>query len=56
MRNTGEPLSPPTYETAYVVSWSDVTLATPSVLAAGYAWQVRDDMTFSEHKNIVVKP
>ncbi|KAH7962429.1 hypothetical protein HPB52_016030 [Rhipicephalus sanguineus] len=27
------------YETVYAASWIDVTLATPSALAAGYTWQ-----------------
>ncbi|KAH7963884.1 hypothetical protein HPB52_023757 [Rhipicephalus sanguineus] len=47
-----DPASEPTYETAYAASWIDVTLATPSALAAGYTWQVRLDETFSEHKFI----
>ncbi|KAH7963901.1 hypothetical protein HPB52_023774 [Rhipicephalus sanguineus] len=47
-----DPASEPTYETAYAASWIDVTLATPSALAAGYTWQVHLDETFSEHKLI----
>ncbi|KAH6940884.1 hypothetical protein HPB50_009344 [Hyalomma asiaticum] len=50
-----EPLSPPTYETAYAISWIDVTLATPEVVAAGCAWEVQEDMTISEHKFIAVR-
>ncbi|KAH7963847.1 hypothetical protein HPB52_023720 [Rhipicephalus sanguineus] len=50
-----DPASEPTYETAYAASWIDVTLATPSALAAGYTWQVHLDETFSEHKLIDVR-
>ncbi|KAH6942598.1 hypothetical protein HPB50_008255 [Hyalomma asiaticum] len=49
------PLSPPTYETAYAASWIDVTLATPAVVAAGCVWEVREDVTFSEHKYVTVR-
>ncbi|KAH6940798.1 hypothetical protein HPB50_006873 [Hyalomma asiaticum] len=50
-----DPLSPPTYETAYAASWIDVTLATPAVVAAGCTWEVREDVTFSEHKYVTVR-
>ncbi|KAH6941488.1 hypothetical protein HPB50_019020 [Hyalomma asiaticum] len=50
-----DPLSPPTYETAYAARWIDVTLATPAVGAAGCAWEVREDVTFSEHKYVTVR-
>ncbi|KAH7963868.1 hypothetical protein HPB52_023741 [Rhipicephalus sanguineus] len=49
------PQSEPTYETAYAASWIDVTLATPSALTNGYSWDVRSDVTYSEHKNIAVR-
>ncbi|KAH7963846.1 hypothetical protein HPB52_023719 [Rhipicephalus sanguineus] len=49
-----DPASEPTYETANAASWIDVTLATPSALAAGYTWKVRLDETFSEHKFIEI--
>ncbi|KAH6941177.1 hypothetical protein HPB50_014596 [Hyalomma asiaticum] len=44
----------PTYETKYSMSWIDVTLAAPSVIAGGYSWRVRDDVTHSEHGYIKV--
>lgn len=50
-----DPLSPPTYENTYASSWIDVTLATPAVVAAGYVWQVSDNVTFSEHKYVTVR-
>ncbi|KAH6920897.1 hypothetical protein HPB50_028114 [Hyalomma asiaticum] len=50
-----DPLSPPTYENTYAASWIDVTLATPAVMAAGYVWEVHDDVTFSEHKYVTVR-
>ncbi|KAL3249905.1 hypothetical protein MRX96_055773 [Rhipicephalus microplus] len=50
-----DPQSEPTYETAYATSWIDLTLATLSVLMAGYTWIVRSDITYSEHKNIEVR-
>ncbi|XP_075726239.1 uncharacterized protein LOC142767879 [Rhipicephalus microplus] len=50
-----DPQSEPTYETANAASWIDLTLATPSVLMAGYTWIVRSDATYSEHKNMEVR-
>ncbi|XP_065302947.1 uncharacterized protein [Dermacentor albipictus] len=50
-----DPQSPPTYETRYAASWLDVTLATPALVAAGFDWTVREDITFSEHKNVAVR-
>ncbi|KAH6936114.1 hypothetical protein HPB50_013429 [Hyalomma asiaticum] len=44
----------PTYETKYSMSWIDITLAAPSVIAGGYSWRVRDDVTHSEHRYIEV--
>ncbi|KAH7933449.1 hypothetical protein HPB49_012595 [Dermacentor silvarum] len=49
-----DPLSPPTYETAYVSSWIDVTLATPALLSGGYSWEVSWDDSLSEHRYIQV--
>ncbi|KAH7963890.1 hypothetical protein HPB52_023763 [Rhipicephalus sanguineus] len=49
------PQSEPTYEKAYAASWIDVTLATPSALTNGYSWDVRSDVTYSEHENIAVR-
>lgn len=49
-----DPLSPPTYETAYVSSWIDVTLATPALLSDGYSWEVSEDDSLSEHRYIQV--
>ncbi|KAH6941487.1 hypothetical protein HPB50_019019 [Hyalomma asiaticum] len=48
-----DPLSPPTYETAYAASWLDVT--TRAVVAAGCAWEVQENVTFSEHRFTAVK-
>ncbi|KAH7933569.1 hypothetical protein HPB49_014024 [Dermacentor silvarum] len=50
-----DPQSQPTYETKYAASWIDVTMVTPSVVAAGYSWAVRDDLTYSEHRNVEVQ-
>lgn len=44
----------PTFETLYAASWIDLTFATPSVLASGFRWTVRDDTTFSEHRLVQV--
>ncbi|KAH7963900.1 hypothetical protein HPB52_023773 [Rhipicephalus sanguineus] len=44
----------PTFETLYAASWIDLTFATPSVLASGFRWTVRDDTTFSEHRVVEV--
>ncbi|KAH7933571.1 hypothetical protein HPB49_014026 [Dermacentor silvarum] len=50
-----DPLSPPTYETAYVSSWIDVTLATPAfLLSGGYSLEVSEDDSLSEHRYIQV--
>ncbi|KAL3221563.1 hypothetical protein MRX96_005055 [Rhipicephalus microplus] len=38
-----DPQSKPTYETAYAASWINLTLATPSVLMAGYTWIIAVD-------------
>ncbi|KAL3203830.1 hypothetical protein MRX96_041673 [Rhipicephalus microplus] len=50
-----DPQSEPTYETAYTASWIDLTLATLSVLMAGYTWIVRSYVRYSEHRNIEVR-
>ncbi|KAH7963923.1 hypothetical protein HPB52_023796 [Rhipicephalus sanguineus] len=50
-----DPQSQPTYETSYAASWIDVTLATSSAITPGYTWEVLDDSTYSEHRNIVVR-
>ncbi|KAH7963917.1 hypothetical protein HPB52_023790 [Rhipicephalus sanguineus] len=44
----------PTFETLYAASWIDLTFATPSVIASGFRWSVRDDTTFSEHRVVEV--
>ncbi|KAH7963913.1 hypothetical protein HPB52_023786 [Rhipicephalus sanguineus] len=44
----------PTFETPYSASWLDLTLATPPVLASGFAWSVSEDTTFSEHRLVQV--
>ncbi|KAL3210244.1 hypothetical protein MRX96_008895 [Rhipicephalus microplus] len=54
LNRLNDPRSRPTYETIYAASWTDVTLATPSVLMAGYRWEVREDVIYFEHININV--
>lgn len=49
-----DPDSIPTYETKYSMSWIDVTLASPSLLVRGHSWCVREDVTHSEHRYVVV--
>ncbi|KAH7963908.1 hypothetical protein HPB52_023781 [Rhipicephalus sanguineus] len=44
----------PTFEMPYSASWLDLTLATPPVLASGFAWSVSEDTTFSEHRLVQV--
>lgn len=41
-----DPASPPTYSNAYVDSWLDVTLATPSMVLAGLRWGWRRPLLF----------
>ncbi|KAL3247571.1 hypothetical protein MRX96_056997 [Rhipicephalus microplus] len=36
------------------MSWIDVILATPSTIAPGYSWRVREDVTCSEHRYLEV--
>ncbi|KAH7963851.1 hypothetical protein HPB52_023724 [Rhipicephalus sanguineus] len=49
-----DPDSIPTYENRYSMSWIDVTLASPSLLVRGHSWCVREDVTHSEHRYVVV--
>ncbi|KAL3247591.1 hypothetical protein MRX96_057016 [Rhipicephalus microplus] len=50
-----EPQSRPTYETPYVASWIDVTLATSTAVQSGLQWEVWEDLTHSEHRYIEIK-
>ncbi|KAH7962823.1 hypothetical protein HPB52_018082 [Rhipicephalus sanguineus] len=36
------------------MSWIEITLATPSMLIGGHSWHVREDVTHSEHRYIVI--
>ncbi|KAL1474086.1 hypothetical protein MTO96_038253 [Rhipicephalus appendiculatus] len=51
---TGLP-GPQAAETSYAASWIDVTLAAPSAVTAGYKWEVREEVTYFEHRNIEVR-
>ncbi|KAL3243053.1 hypothetical protein MRX96_020728 [Rhipicephalus microplus] len=50
-----DPQSRPTYETPYAASWIDVTLASSTAVQSGFQWEVRQDLTHSEHRHIEIR-
>ncbi|KAL3251220.1 hypothetical protein MRX96_055207 [Rhipicephalus microplus] len=50
-----DPQSRPTYETPYAASWIDVTLASSTAAQSGFQWEVREDLTHSEHRYIEIR-
>ncbi|KAL3243006.1 hypothetical protein MRX96_020685 [Rhipicephalus microplus] len=50
-----DPQSRPTYETPYAASWIDVTLASFTAVQSGFQWEVREDLTHSEHRCIEIR-
>ncbi|KAH7986113.1 hypothetical protein HPB51_026711 [Rhipicephalus microplus] len=50
-----DPQSRPTYETPYAASWINVTLPSFTAVQSGFQWEVREDLTHSEHRYIEIR-